>query len=146
MTKLRYFQDNDLPSPAYATDGAAGFDIRADVPEEGVVVKEYEVADIPTGLYFDIPAGWELQIRPRSGISKHLCIRNAPGTVDSDYKGQVFIRCSAWPCTTYHIQRGERIAQAVLAPVFRAILVRDENPILVNTERGTGGFGSTGKS
>lgn len=142
---LRYSQEfPDIDPPAYAHIGDAGFDLRAAVPEEGLLVDEFGVFDVPTGLRFDLPHGWELQIRPRSGLSKYLTVVNAPGTIDSAFRGEVKVRISARPGVSYTIQRGERIAQAVLAPIYRAGLIQVAE-ITSDTERGEGGFGSTGR-
>ncbi len=145
MTLLRYSQaHDDLESPSYAHPGDAGFDIRAAVPEGGLLVDDHDVVDIPTGLRFEIPDGYEIQIRPRSGLSKYLRILNAPGTVDCGYRGEVFIRVLAQPGSDYTINRGDKIAQAVLCPVYRAILERIPE-VSSDTARGMGGFGSTGR-
>lgn len=141
---LRFSQaHDDLPLPAYAHDDDAGFDICAAVPREGVYVTAHNWMDIPTGLRFEVPKGFELQIRPRSGLSAHIRILNAPGTIDSGYRGELKIRVSAQPWETYHVKRGERIAQAVLTPVYQAVFVRVDD-VSSDTPRGEGGFGSTG--
>ena len=134
---------HDLPLPAYATQGAAGMDLMAAVPAD-IIVPPGGRALIPTGLRIAIPAGHELQIRPRSGLAlRHgITLPNAPGTIDSDYRGElgvILLNTSAEPFT---VTRGMRIAQAVLAPVLRAewTLVAE----LDETARGAGGFGSTG--
>ena len=134
---------HDLPLPAYATQGAAGMDLMAAVPAD-MIVPPGGRALIPTGLRIAIPAGHELQIRPRSGLAlRHgITLPNAPGTIDSDYRGElgvILLNTSAEPFT---VTRGMRIAQAVLAPVLRAewTLVAE----LDETARGAGGFGSTG--
>lgn len=134
---------HDLPLPAYATQGAAGMDLMAAVPAD-IIVPPSGRALIPTGLRIAIPEGHELQIRPRSGLAlKHgITLPNAPGTIDSDYRGElgvILLNTSAEPFT---VTRGMRIAQAVLAPVLRAewTLVAE----LDETARGAGGFGSTG--
>lgn len=141
---LRYSQDfDDIAPPSYAHEGDVGFDIRAAVPEEGVLVYPNQVFDVPTGLRFDIPDGWELQIRPRSGLSSQISILNSPGTVDSGYRGEIKVRIAARPSFIFRLKRGDRIAQAVLAPVYRAEFERVED-ISSDTARGEGGFGSTG--
>lgn len=145
MTLLSYSKaHDDIESPSYAHPGDSGFDIRAAVPKDGLFVDDHDVVDVPTGLRFAIPEGYELQIRPRSGLSKFLRILNAPGTVDSGYRGEIFVRVLAQPGTEYVINRGDKIAQAVLAPVYRALL-EELSEIPTNTARGEGGFGSTGR-
>jgi dUTP pyrophosphatase len=137
----------DLPLPSYQTDGAAGLDLLAAVPEEqGLVLPPLGRALVPTGLVFQIPQGYEGQVRPRSGLAvkNGVTVLNAPGTIDSDYRGEVrvaLINLSAEPFT---VRRGMRVAQLVVAPVTRAL------PVVATavdmTARGEGGFGSTGLS
>ena len=133
----------DLPLPAYATTGAAGMDIVAAVTEDLVLAPGGRSA-VPTGLSMAVPAGHEVQVRPRSGLAlRHgVTVANAPGTIDSDYRGEVKILVVNLGDADFTVSRGMRIAQIVLAPVARA------NPKLVaeldNTARGSGGFGSTG--
>ncbi len=132
-----------LDLPAYATEHAAGFDLRAAV-EESVVLEPLERALIPTGFVFEIPEGYEGQIRPRSGLAfrKGITLLNSPGTVDADYRGEVkvlLINLGQEPVT---IERGERIAQMIITPVVRVELVEVE--MVSTTARGEGGFGSTG--
>lgn len=144
MTLLRFTLDHDdIEPPSYAHEGDAGFDIRAAVPEWGVHLDAYMTYDIPTGLRFEIPEGYELQIRPRSGMSKQIVILNSPGTIDAGYRGELMVRISARLGQLPFIHRGMRIAQAVLAPVYRAQLERTDE-IACDTARGEGGFGSTG--
>jgi dUTP pyrophosphatase len=130
-----------LPLPAYATTGAAGMDV---VAAEDVVIVPGARHAVATGLAVAIPAGYEIQVRPRSGLAlKHgITVPNTPGTIDSDYRGElkvILINLGAEPFT---IARGDRVAQLVLAPVVQAVW--DEVAELDTTERGTGGFGSTG--
>lgn len=140
---LPHFQG--LTLPRYETLGAAGMDVRAAVPEhEPVILAPGSRAMIPTGFCVALPEGWELQMRPRSGLAaKHgITCLNSPGTIDSDYRGElkaILINLGSEPFT---IRRGERIAQLVLAPVYR--IEWEETDTLPGTERGTGGFGSTG--
>lgn len=144
MTILRFSQAHpDIPPPAYAHPGDSGFDIRAAVPREGVWVTDAQVTDIPTGLRFEIPEGFELQIRPRSGLSASIIIANAPGTIDSGYRGELMVRLLAHPGRNLIVDRGMRIAQAVLAPVYRAELTLVD-AVDGDTARGEGRFGSTG--
>lgn len=132
-----------LPLPAYATAGAAGFDLLAAVVET-VVVPPGGRALIPTGLRMALPEGHELQIRPRSGLAlKHgITLVNTPGTIDEDYRGEIGVILLNTGGSPFAVERGARIAQAVLAPVTRATLVEISD--LDGTTRGAGGFGSTG--
>lgn len=132
----------DLPLPEYATQGAAGCDLRAAVEEETVLEPGARVL-VPTGLRLAVPPGYEGQVRPRSGLALHhgIVLPNAPGTIDSDYRGE--LRVILWNTgeAPFVVRRGDRIAQLVLAPVRRAAW--DEGA-LPETGRGAGGFGSTG--
>ena len=136
--------DTTLPLPSYETAGAAGMDLRADLRGGSVTLAPLERALLPTGLLMEIEQGYELQIRPRSGLAlkQGITLLNAPGTIDSDYRGEVgviLINLSAAPVTLKH---GDRIAQAVLASVSRADITLVD--ALGDTARGAGGFGSTG--
>jgi dUTP pyrophosphatase len=131
-----------LPLPAYATDGAAGMDLRADV---AVDLAAGARALVPTGLAIAVPPGHEGQVRPRSGLALRdgvTCL-NSPGTIDSDYRGEVGVILANLGQKAVHLARGDRIAQLVVAPVTRADLV--EAVSLPPTGRGDGGFGHTGK-
>ena len=142
---LRLPHGQDLPLPTYQTDEAAGMDLLAAVEEtEPVVLAPGGRALIPTGLVLEIPPGMEAQIRPRSGLAlRHgITVLNSPGTIDSDYRGEVTILLINLGETPWEIQRGERIAQMVFQRVERAELV--EVAELNSTRRGAGGFGSTG--
>lgn len=132
----------DLPLPAYATDGAAGLDV---VAAEALTLAPGARAAVATGFAIAIPHGFEVQVRPRSGLAfKHgITCLNTPGTIDSDYRGEVKVILANLGQAPFEIARGDRIAQLVPAPVQRAIL--DEVATLDDTERGTGGFGSTGR-
>jgi len=132
-----------LPLPAYATDGAAGADLCAAVGAE-MIIEPGDRAAVPTGLVLEIPAGYEGQVRPRSGlaIKAGLTIVNAPGTIDSDYRGELKVLMINLGSDPVSINRGERIAQLLIAPVTRASFVESED--LSVSERGGGGFGSTG--
>lgn len=134
----------DLPLPAYATSGAAGLDLRAAV-DEPVEVAPGERTVIPTGLSIAVPAGYEAQVRPRSGLAlKHgILLPNSPGTIDSDYRGELQVIVLNTGTGPFVIRRGDRIAQLVLAPVVR--LSWQELDELPETPRGEGGFGSTGE-
>ena len=133
----------DLPLPAYETEGAAGLDLRAAIAE-GLSLAPGERALVPTGLAMQLPTGFEGQVRPRSGLAvKHgVTVLNAPGTVDSDYRGEVKVPLVNLGQEPFAIARGDRIAQMVIAPVTRAVLT--EVAGLDATARGAGGFGSTG--
>ena len=140
------FKDNCKPvPPSYSTFGAAGADIRACITAP-VVIKPGERALIPTGLLFEIPEGYEIQVRPRSGLAlKHgITCLNSPGTIDSDYRGEIGIILINTGKEDFTVENNDRIAQIVLSPVIRADFVT--TGILSETERGSGGFGSTGKN
>ena len=142
--------DREFPFPSYETEGAAGADIRASLPgdqrEKGLTIKAGERVLVPTGLAMEIPVGFEIQVRPRSGLSfkTDLLVVNSPGTIDSDYRGEVKIILGNMGTSDYTITHGDRVAQLVLAPVTQALFVEGEN--LTKTERGVGGFGSTGRN
>ena len=132
-----------LPLPRYMTPGAAGIDLMADVADP-VVLPPLGRALVPTGLRLAIPAGFEGQVRPRSGLAlKHgVTVLNAPGTIDADYRGEVAVLLVNLGADPFTVQRGERVAQLVVAPVVQALL--EPAVALPETERGAGGFGSTG--
>ena len=134
----------DVPLPCYMTAGAAGMDVCACVSEP-VVLKPGERAAIPTGLVFEVPPGYEVQVRPRSGLAlKHgIACLNSPGTIDADYRGEIKIILGNLGQESFEIRRGDRIAQLVAGPVARATLETAED--LSETERGGGGFGHTGR-
>lgn len=136
-----------LPLPRYETDGAAGADLRAALPEGApVTLQPGERALIPTGLTIAVPEGCEAQVRPRSGLAMRqgLTCLNTPGTIDSDYRGEVGVLLINLGQESVVIARGERIAQVVIAPVVRAAWRAVDG--LDETGRGAGGFGSTGRS
>ncbi len=132
-----------LPLPGYESAGASGMDVRAAV-EDSVALAPGEARLIPTGLKLAVPRGYEVQVRPRSGLAvKHgVTVLNAPGTVDSDYRGEVGIILVNLGRESFSVERGMRIAQLVVAPVERAEVV--EAGTLPPTDRGEGGFGSSG--
>ena len=136
---------NDLPLPAYETSESAGMDVRAAISEP-LILHPGERALIPTGLKIALPPGTEAQIRPRSGLAYRngITMLNAPGTIDSDYRGEVKVLAVNHGADPFTVERGDRIAQMVIAPVIRAELMLVES--LEETERGEGGFGSTGKA
>ena len=131
-----------LPLPAYASAGAAGMDICA---AEAITLKQGKRAAVPTGFAFAIPHGYEIQVRPRSGLAlKHgITCLNTPGTIDSDYRGEIKVILINLGNETFAINRGDRIAQLVPAPVQRATFAILD--ILPETVRNAGGFGSTGR-
>ena len=141
--------DPDVPLPDYATAGAAGADLRAnfaeDLRSDGVVLLPGARTLVPTGLRFEIPDGYEVQIRPRSGLAlKHgITLLNTPGTIDSDYRGLVGVILANLGDAPFRVCHGERIAQMVVAPVTQARFALAET--LTETDRGAGGFGSTGR-
>lgn len=137
--------DSEFELPFYATEGAAGADIRASIPEKkNLIVKPGERVLVPTGLSMEIPLGFEIQVRPRSGLSlkSPLMIVNSPGTIDCDYRGEVNIIVGNFGKEDYIIEHGIRIAQLVLSPVIQARYSLTNT--LNETKRGEGGFGSTG--
>lgn len=133
-----------LPLPAYETAGAAGMDLRAAIPQ-AIVLKPGGRTAIPTGLEMAIPQGWEGQVRPRSGLAaKHgVTVTNAPGTIDSDYRGEVKVLLVNLGDAPVSFAPGDRIAQIVFAPAPQVPV--EEVDALPATQRGTGGFGSTGQ-
>ena len=135
-----------LPLPAYQTTDAAGLDLLAAVPAETpLVLASGKYAMVPTGLTIALPPGYEAQVRPRSGLAaKHgVTVLNSPGTVDADYRGEINVLLINHGEAPFSIRRGERIAQLAIAPVVQAQLV--PAGALSSTERGSGGFGSTGR-
>jgi dUTP pyrophosphatase len=135
-----------LPLPAYQTPEAAGLDLLAAVPSESpLILPPGTYAMVPTGLTIALPPGFEAQVRPRSGLAaKHgVTVLNSPGTVDADYRGEINVLLINHGDAPFTIRRGERIAQMVIAPVVQAQLV----PVIMLsiTQRGSGGFGSTGR-
>ncbi len=135
-----------LQLPAYETADAAGMDLRAAVPEqEPIMLAPGERAMVPTGLTMALPSGYEAQVRPRSGLAAKFGVTclNSPGTIDADYRGEVKVILINHGQEPFVIKRGERIAQMVIAPVTRATL--DMVDKLDETQRGAGGFGSTGR-
>jgi dUTP pyrophosphatase len=145
LVKTLPHYDESFELPFYATEGAAGADIRASVPEKkNIIVKPGERVLVPTGLSMEIPFGFEVQVRPRSGLSlkSPLMIVNSPGTIDCDYRGEVCIIVGNFGKEDYTIEHGLRIAQLVIAPVIQAKY--SVTTTLNETQRGSGGFGSTG--
>ena len=132
------------PLPSYETIGAAGMDVRATL-SASVCVSPGERMLVPTGLYLEVPAGLECQVRPRSGLAlkKGITVLNTPGTIDSDYRGEIGVILINLSNENFTIEPNDRIAQLVFCPVIQVTLI--ETDALESSDRGTGGFGSTGK-
>ncbi len=142
---MRLPHASDQPLPAYETSGAAGMDLRAAIPKDRpMLILPGRRTLVPTGLVFEIPEGFEGQVRSRSGLAfKHgITCLNTPGTIDSDYRGEVKVLLINHGDDDFYVERGMRIAQIVIAAVARAEV--DERTIAGETSRGAGGFGSTG--
>lgn len=143
---MRLPHAQDLPAPAYASDGAAGLDLRAAVLRDApVVMAPGARALVPTGFAIALPADHEAQVRPRSGLALKAGVTclNSPGTIDCDYRGEVGVILVNHGAEPFTVSRGDRIAQLVVAPVSRAVWTEVET--LEDTARGAGGFGSTGR-
>lgn len=141
---LRLTHANDLPLPTYATNGSAGMDLYAAV-ENDFVVSPSETKLIPTGYIIELPIGFEAQIRPRSGlaIKNNIGLMNSPGTIDSDYRGEIKVVLTNFGKENFIIKRGDRIAQMIISKYEK--INWNEVDELNNTSRGDGGFGHTGK-
>lgn len=142
--KIKIINNSAHALPAYATSASAGIDLRASI-ERDIVLKSLEKTIVPTGLFMEIPLGYEAQVRPRSGLAfKHgITVLNSPGTIDSDYRGEIKVILINLSREDFTIKNGERIAQMVFAKHEQAVW--DETNVLEKSERGEGGFGSTGK-
>ena len=140
---LRLPHAHDLPLPAYATAGAAGMDLHA-ANETAIEIQPSDRALVPTGYSVELPEGFEAQIRPRSGLAANhgVTVLNTPGTIDSDYRGEIKVILVNLGQDEVVIRPGDRIAQIVFSPVVRVTFTRTD--VLAETERGSGGFGSTG--
>lgn len=144
QVKFKRLRNNqDLPLPQYESDLASGMDLRADI-QENIVLNSLERTLIPTGLAMELPAGYEAQVRPRSGLAlkKGISLVNAPGTIDADYRGEVGVILINLGKEPVEICRGDRIAQMVIVPVTKAQITEVQE--LNESQRGQGGFGSTG--
>jgi dUTP pyrophosphatase len=144
---LRLPHATGLALPAYQTAGAAGLDLQAALDVQSpMILAPGARALVPTGLILELPLGYEAQVRPRSGLALNsgVTVLNSPGTIDSDYRGEVRVILANLGQAPFEIRRGERIAQLVVSPVTRATIVEVGN--VSNTLRGAGGFGSTGKT
>ena len=142
--KVRIINKSKHPLPAYATGASAGMDLRANL-DSAVVLKSLERALVPTGLFLELPIGFEVQVRPRSGLAAKngITVLNSPGTIDADYRGEVKVILVNLSKDDFTINNGERIAQMIIAKHEQAELMEVEE--LMESERGAGGFGSTGK-
>ena len=141
--KIKKPDNYDLPLPAYETNGSSGMDIRAWTEEE-IILRPGDIKLVPTGISISIPQGYEAQIRPRSGLAlKHgIGLVNSPGTIDSDYRGEIGIIMVNFGKEPFIIRRGDRIAQMVIARIYQARILEVED--LESTVRGDGGFGHSG--
>ena len=143
VIEIKTVSSGKQPLPVYATEQSAGMDLRAGI-EEPVVLKPFSRALIPTGLHIQLPAGYEAQIRPRSGLAlKHgITVLNTPGTIDADYRGDIGVILINMSAETFTVNPGERIAQMVISEYVQGTLVPVES--LESSERGEDGFGHTG--
>lgn len=143
MVKIEVINKGRQPLPAYATAQSAGMDLRANIPES-ITLKPLERRLIPTGLHIALPEGYEAQVRPRSGLAlKHgITVLNSPGTIDSDYRGELMVLLINLSQDPFTVNDGERIAQLVIARHEQAVLTAVE--VLDETERRAGGYGHTG--
>ena len=143
MSKIKVVSKSGF-MPEYATEGSAGADLRAYLPDGPVTLMPGERRLVPTGLFFEIPEGYEVQVRPRSGLAAKngVTVLNSPGTIDSDYRGEIKVILINLGNADFTINSGDRIAQMIVAPVTQASFTITES--LSDTERGSGGFGSTG--
>jgi dUTP pyrophosphatase len=143
MIQVKIINHSTNPLPAYATEGSAGMDLRANLIES-ITMMPLERMRIPTGLYVEIPDLFEGQIRPRSGLAlkQGLTCLNSPGTIDSDYRGEIGVLLINLSNEPQQINHGERIAQIIFTPVTKVVFL--EEPTLSQTTRNEGGFGSTG--
>ncbi|WP_298792943.1 dUTP diphosphatase [uncultured Allomuricauda sp.] len=141
--KIKIINKSGHQLPHYETPASAGMDLRANI-KEPITIKSLERTIVPTGLFMELPVGYEAQVRPRSGLAakKGITVLNAPGTIDADYRGEVGVILVNLSNEDFTIDNGERIAQMVIAKHERAEWVQTE--VLSETDRGAGGFGSTG--
>lgn len=145
--KLTFVNESTNEDPEFATDGSSGFDLRANLTDSWVI-PQFGRAMVPTGLFFNIPPNFEIQVRPRSGLAaKHgVTVLNTPGTIDSDYRGEIKIILINLGKEDFVINHGDRVAQGVFASVLGKNILKltRVDTVDTNTERGAGGFGSTG--
>ena len=144
--KLNIVNTSNNPLPVYETKNSAGMDLRAYLPDGPITLEPLQRGLVPTGLYMEIPEGYEGQVRPRSGlaIKNGISVLNSPGTIDADYRGQVCVILINLSDKSFVINSGDRIAQLIIAKCEQAEVVQVET--LSETERGAGGFGHTGKN
>ena len=147
--KINFKNDSTNPDPEYATSGSSGFDLRANL-KNPITISAGAREIVPTGLFFELPENFEIQVRPRSGLAAKngVTVLNTPGTIDADYRGEIKVIIINLGQEPFTINHGDRIAQAIVASVAakNIINLNRVTEISENTERGTGGFGSTGKN
>jgi dUTP pyrophosphatase len=145
---VKFKNESTNPDPEYATSGSSGFDLRANLTETIKLSPQGGFAIIPTGLYFELPEGFEIQVRSRSGLAakNQVCVLNSPGTVDADYRGEIKVILINHGLNEFYVENGDRIAQGVIASVIgkNVLTLNAVKEINENTERNSGGFGSTG--
>jgi dUTP pyrophosphatase len=145
--KINFKNESTNPDPEYATAGSSGFDLRANLDSQ-ITIPPHGIKIIPTGLFFELPENFEIQIRPRSSLSAKfgVTVLNSPGTIDSDYRGEIGVILINHNNNEFIINNGDRIAQAVIASVISKNFIKLNKvvEIEINTARGTGGYGSTG--
>ncbi len=143
--KVKIVNRSNNPLPAYSTLHSAGMDLRANL-QEPVILKPLERTLVPTGLFIELPVGYEAQVRPRSGLAlkKGITVLNSPGTIDADYRGEIGVILINLSNEDFKIEHGERICQMVIAR--HETITWEDVDILMETERGEGGFGHTGKN
>jgi dUTP pyrophosphatase len=145
---VNFKNESTNPDPEYATSGSSGFDLRANLTETIKLSPQGGFAIIPTGLYFELPEGFEIQVRSRSGLAakNQVCVLNSPGTVDADYRGEIKVILINHGLNEFYVENGDRIAQGVIASVIgkNVLTLNAVKEINENTERNSGGFGSTG--
>lgn len=144
---LTFSNKSNNEDPQYATEGSSGFDLRADLSEP-IVIKSGKRAIVPTGLFFELPENFEMQIRPRSGLAAKngVTVLNTPGTIDNDYRGEIKVILINLGEEDFTVNNGDRIAQAVMAPVYGKDVINfvKVSEVSTDTTRSAGGFGSTG--
>ena len=144
---LTFSNKSNNEDPQYATEGSSGFDLRADL-SESMIIKAGKRAVVPTGLFFELPENFEMQIRPRSGLAAKngVTVLNTPGTIDNDYRGEIKVILINLGEEDFTINNGDRIAQAVMAPVYGKDVINfvKVSEVSTDTTRSAGGFGSTG--
>ena len=142
--KIKMINESSNPMPEYKTSGSSGMDLRAYIPKDYIILQSGQRVSVSTGLYIELPQGYEAQVRSRSGLSikNGVVVLNAPGTVDSDYRGEICVILMNMGDEEFIIHNGDRIAQLVIAPVVQVEI--EEVLKLGETERGSGGFGHTG--